>query len=56
MTGRYLIITEDNSIYTTDEFEASLLVNVDDGILQIVDIENRTEYFDGEWVAITHWK
>lgn len=55
MTGRYLIITEDSSTYIADEFEGSLFVNADDGILQIIDLENKTEYFNGEWVAITHW-
>ena len=51
----YLIITEDNSLYKTDEITEDDKSACDDGLIQIVDVGSMVEYCNGLWPRILMW-
>ena len=51
----YLIINESNECYVTKEVGDDEKRAVDDGILMVIDMENKTEYIGGKWESLPIW-
>ena len=52
---RYIMITEDGSIYKADGVSIEDEKAADMDILVIIHVETMTEYVDGSWVPLTDW-
>lgn len=52
---RYIMISEDGSLYKAVGVREEELLACIDGYLSILDMETLKEYFNGEWVDIGSW-
>lgn len=45
----YIIITEDGEPFVSDVLTADMKNSCDDGIMDVIDTENLTQYFNESW-------
>ena len=53
--SKYIIVTENSEIFQTDHITNSEEDAADDGILDIIDMKNFTQYYEGEWHELKSW-
>jgi len=56
MANKFLYETEDMELFVGDDApNKEEMEQADDGYLQIINLEDMTYYFRGEWIKIKKW-
>jgi hypothetical protein len=50
------MITEDGFVHRSEEALEEDLNGADDGYLDIINVENFTQYYEGEWTPLSIWR
>lgn len=45
----YIVITEEGDSFVSDVLTASMRISCDAGIMDVIDTESLTQYFNDEW-------
>jgi hypothetical protein len=52
----YIIITEDQVVYKSNDVSDIEKEQCDDGLLTVINVETMLEYYLGHWEEIEEWK
>lgn len=52
----YIIITKFGEIYRAERIKVDDEMAADDGLITIIDTENKKEYSNQEWIDIEFWQ
>ena len=55
MSQKYLYITEEGPLFTGDIFTEAEQIACGDGILEVIDLDEKKIWIDGEWTPLLDW-